>query len=74
MKTDPLPTPTAADWEAVRRSHPEDYAGHTGFATMTPLARLAWLDEAVEFVFRQTRRNSPKAAADFPADRADGYE
>lgn len=64
MKTEPLPAATAADWEAVRRSCPEDYDGHTGFATMTPSARLAWLDEAIEFVFRQTRRNHPKAGAE----------
>jgi hypothetical protein len=63
-KTEPFYTATAADWEAVRRSRPEDYDGHTGFATMTPAARLVWLDGAAEFVFRQTRRSRPKTAAE----------
>jgi len=39
--------------EAVRLSRPEDYDGHTEFDRMNPAQRLAWLDEATLFVFRQ---------------------
>lgn len=54
MKTEPSSAPfhaaSDADWEALRRSRPEDDDGHAGFAHMTPAERLAWLDLAVEFV------------------------
>jgi len=39
--------------EEVRRSRPEDYDGHTEFDRMTPAQRLAWLDEATLFVWKQ---------------------
>jgi len=39
--------------EAVRRSRPEDYDGHTEFDRMSPAQRLAWLDEATLFVWKQ---------------------
>jgi len=44
--------------EAVRRSRPEDYDGHTEFDRMTPAQRLAWLDEATLFVWKQNARAS----------------
>ena len=44
--------------EAVRRSRPEDYDGHTEFDRMTPAQRLAWLDEATLFVRKQKARAS----------------
>lgn len=62
MKPDPAPSPTVSpsDWEALRLSRPEDYDGHTGFDRMTPAARLAWLDAAVEFVWEQSKRRSAR--------------
>ena len=39
--------------EAVRRSRPEDYDGHTEFDRMSPAQRLAWLDAATKFVLEQ---------------------
>ena len=39
--------------EAVRRSRPEDYDGHTEFDRMSPAQRLAWLDEATSFVWQK---------------------
>lgn len=42
--------------EAVRRSRPEDYDGHTEFDRMSPAQRLAWLDEATLFVWKQKAR------------------
>ena len=42
--------------EAVRWSRPEDYDGHTEFDRMTPAQRLAWLDEATLFVWKQNAR------------------
>ena len=39
--------------EAVRRSRPEDYDGHTEFDRMTSSQRLAWLDAATKFVWEQ---------------------
>jgi len=48
------PVASAGDWEVLRRSRPEDFDGHTGFERMTPTERLRWLDQAVEFVSRQT--------------------
>ena len=44
--------------EAVRRSRPEDYDGHTEFDRMTSSQRLAWLDEATLFVWKQKSRIS----------------
>jgi len=44
--------------EAVRRSRPEDYDGHTEFNRMTPAQRLAWLDEATLLVWKQKARAS----------------
>ena len=44
--------------EAVRCSRPEDYDGHTEFDRMTPAQRLAWLDEATLFVWKQKARAS----------------
>ena len=44
--------------EAVRRSRPEDYDGHTEFDRMSPAQRLAWLDEAALFVWKQKARAS----------------
>ena len=49
---------TSSDWEALRHSRPADYDGHTGFDRMTPAARLAWLETAVEFVSRHAKRNA----------------
>lgn len=46
--------------EVVRRSRPEDYDGHTEFGRMTPAQRLAWLDEATLFVWKQKARASHK--------------
>ena len=43
--------------EAVRRSRPEDYDGHTEFDRMTPAQRLVWLDEATLFVWKQKSRH-----------------
>lgn len=48
-----LPVPTLSDTETIRRSRPEDYDGHTGFDRMTPAARLAWLESAVDFISRR---------------------
>ena len=62
MKTKPDDMPvtalTPSDWAVLQRSRPEDYDGHTEFARMSPAARLAWLDTAVEFVSRHARRPS----------------
>ena len=59
MKTEPNgvqpPAVTGSDWEVLRRSRPSDYDGHTGFDQMTPAARLAWLETAVEFVATHAR-------------------
>jgi len=44
--------------EAVRHSRPEDYDGHTEFDRMTSAQRLAWLDEATLFVWKQKARAS----------------
>jgi hypothetical protein len=41
---------TPADLEAVRRSKPSDFDGHTEFHRLSPRQRLAWLDEAVAFI------------------------
>ena len=41
---------TKEDLEVLHRSSPADFDGHTGFDRMTPAARLAWLEIAVEFV------------------------
>jgi hypothetical protein len=64
LQTEPPGPPsivaTTADWEAIRLSRPSDYDGHTGFAQMTPTARLAWLEDAVEFV---SRYSGPSASA-----------
>jgi len=46
--------------EAVRHSRPEDYDGHTDFDRMTPAQRLAMLDEATLFVWKQKARASRK--------------
>ena len=43
---------------AVRRSRPEDYDGHTEFDRMSPAQRLAWLDAAALFVWKQKSRIS----------------
>jgi len=51
-KSQPTGSATAADWDALQKSQPSDYDGHTGFARMSPDARLRWLDQAVEFVAR----------------------
>ena len=44
--------------EMKRRSRPEDYDGHTEFDRMSPAQRLAWLDEATLFVWKQKARAS----------------
>ena len=63
MKTEPRPVPipavTSAEWEALRRSRPEDNDGHTGLGQMTSAVRLAWLETAVEFVARHARHQAP---------------
>lgn len=60
MKTEPdhvpVPAVTPSDWAVLRHSRPEDYDGHTGFERMTPAARLAWLETAVEFVSQHAKR------------------
>lgn len=52
QKAPPAGAATAADWDALKKSQPSDYDGHTGFERMSPDARLRWLDQAVEFVAR----------------------
>jgi len=37
-------------WEAIARSTPEDYDGHTEFERLSPSDRLAWLETAVQFI------------------------
>ena len=39
-----------ADLEVVRHATPSDFDGHTEFHRLSPRQRLAWLDEAVEFI------------------------
>jgi hypothetical protein len=39
-----------ADLAVLRASSPQDFDGHTEFYRLTPLQRLAWLDEAVAFI------------------------
>lgn len=36
--------------EILRRCRPEDFDGHTSFASLTAEQRLDWLDEAARFV------------------------
>ena len=52
MNPEPVSTvyATPADWEVLRQSLSRDYDGHTSFAELSPAARLAWLESAVEFV------------------------
>jgi hypothetical protein len=64
----PIVGPTAADWEVIKRSCASDYDGHTGFAQMTPAARLAWLEDAVEFVAQYSGRRASAGASQFPPD------
>jgi len=45
-----LSTTTETALKIIYKSSPEDFDGHTGFDRMTPAARLAWLETAVEFV------------------------
>jgi hypothetical protein len=40
----------AAFKEALARTRPEDFDGHTEFASLTPAERLDWLCEAIAFV------------------------
>jgi hypothetical protein len=57
-----------ADLAVLRASSPKDFDGHTEFYRLTPLQRLAWLDEAVAFIgaAKSTNRaaaHDPEAAA-----------
>jgi hypothetical protein len=58
MNPEPVSTvyATPADWEALRHSQSQDYDGHTLFADLSPAARLAWLEAAVEFVMEARGR------------------
>ena len=49
MSNEPKP-PTDALREAIARSRPEDYDGHTGFARMNPTERLNWMESAVMLI------------------------
>jgi len=44
--------------EAVLHWRTQDYDGHTEFDRMSPAQRLAWLDEATLFVWKQKARAS----------------
>ncbi len=50
----------AAVREAIARSRPEDYDGHTEFARLSPAQRLDWLDAAVTLI-EASRRNLKNA-------------
>lgn len=43
-------SPADADLEVLRNAPPTQFDGHTEFQRLTPLQRLAWLDEAVAFI------------------------
>lgn len=42
--------PAASREEILRRCRPEDFDGHTNFASLTAEQRLDWLDQAAQFV------------------------
>jgi hypothetical protein len=46
--------PPEALAELLRKCRPEDFDGHTNFASLTPEQSLAWLDEAARFVAQFT--------------------
>lgn len=53
---------TPADWAVLRQCRPDAFDGHTGFDRLTPAARLAWLDTAVQFVAENKGRKSTAGA------------
>jgi len=59
IQSQKLSTTTETALEILYRSSPEDFDGHTGFDRMTPAARLAWLETAVEFVTSANARQRP---------------
>ncbi|HXN35088.1 MAG TPA: hypothetical protein VN877_02890 [Opitutaceae bacterium] len=53
MSPEPYPSPageSGAVREAIARSRPEDYDGHTEFERLTPAERLVWLESAIRFI------------------------
>ncbi|MEO6996026.1 MAG: hypothetical protein ABI273_20660 [Lacunisphaera sp.] len=46
----------------IHRSQPEDYDGHTEFESLSPDARLSWLESAVRFIQASKEvRRAPKS-------------
>jgi hypothetical protein len=43
-------SPSPADLEVLQSTTAADFDGHTEFQRLSPLQRLAWLDEAVAFI------------------------
>jgi hypothetical protein len=50
--------PVLASFEELR---PEDFDGHTEFATMSPEQRLNWLSAVAKFVYFARENRSPAA-------------
>lgn len=67
-------SPADADLEVLRNAPPTQFDGHTEFQRLTPIQRLAWLDEAVAFITlaKSTKRVSvyPAEAPNHPAARS----
>jgi hypothetical protein len=55
----------AARAEILRRCRPEDFDGHTRFASLTAEQRLDWLEEAARFVteFKGAARSCSRPAS-----------
>jgi len=53
----------AADLEIVQRTTAADFDGHTEFQRLSPLQRLAWLDEAVAFIASAKKAKRTPVAA-----------
>jgi len=53
MSPEPYPSPAGESGtvkDAIARSRPGDYDGHTEFGRLTPAQRLAWLESAIRFI------------------------
>lgn len=59
---------TTADLETLRCTTAADFDGHTEFHRLSPLERLAWLDEAVAFIAsaKAARQSSVSPAGIYP--------
>ncbi len=60
--------PLVKDLETLRCTTAADFDGHTEFHRLSPLERLAWLDEAVAFITsaKAARQSSVSPAGIYP--------